>query len=144
MALYFYPTPKYASTLEVYDQLPYVFILGGNGKYFWGLNIHYLTWTQRLKFMKSINSKKGKLTYRDVKKAFQAGKVPQGLVYYCYRLYLITHIKSNVRLFDIRDDEEYEDAYKVAQKVLPRFKGKDDSKVYKDIRAEFKKHRNKK
>jgi len=138
MALYYYPNPKGAATLEVYDQLPYVFILGGNSKYVWGFNIHYLSYTQRLKFMKYLNAKRGKLTYEDIKKAFKAGQVPLGLVNYTYRLYLISHIKSHVRLFDLKDDEEFDDAYAVAKNVLPRFKGQSDSQVFKDIRTKMK------
>ena len=144
MALYYYPNPKTAATLDVYDQLPYVFILGGNSKYLWGLNIHYLPWTKRLQFMKFLRAKRGKLSYKDVKKAFQAGQIPLAMANYTYRLYLISHIKSNVRLFDLKDDEEFKDAYQVANLVLPRFKGKGDSQVYKDINSKFKKSKQKK
>ena len=144
MALFYYPTPKTAATLEVFDMLPYVFILGGGGGYLYGLNVHYFDWAQRLKFMKFLNSKGGKLRYTDVKKAFKAGQIPLGMASYTYRLYLISHIKSNVRLFDIKDNDEFDDAYVVAQKVLPRFKGKSDSAVFKDIRTKFKQSQKKK
>ena len=60
---------------------------------------------------------------------------------YCYRLYLVSHIKSNVRSWDLKDNDDFEDAYKVAAKVLPHFKGKSDSTVFKDIRNNFKKHK---
>jgi len=141
MALYYYPTPKTASTLEVYDQLPYVFILGGGGGYLWGLNVHYFDWSQRLKFMKYLNSKKGNLRYKDVKKAFQSGSIPLGMANYCFRKYLVSHIKSNIRLFDIKDNEEFKDAYSIAKEVLPVFKGKKDSQVFKDIKTKFKQHK---
>lgn len=138
MGLYYYPDPKTAATLEVFDQLPFVFFLGFNAKYLWGLNIHYFDWAQRLKFMKYLNQRGGKLRYSDVKKAFKAGTIPLGLAAYCYRLYLISHVKSNMKLFDLTDNEEYDDAYKIAKLVLPRFKGKSDSQVFKDIRTRFK------
>ena len=144
ISLFYYPNPKYEAQLPVFDQLPFSFILGGDSKYLWGLNIHYLNWSQRLQFMKYLHSKKGKLKYTDVAKAFKAGKIPLGLARYCYRLYLISHIKSNIKLFDLTDDEEYKDAYAVAQKVLPRFKGQSDSTVFKNIKSKFKESQKKK
>ena len=122
VCLYYYPNPKTAATLSVFDMLPYTFILGGNGSYIWGLNLHFLPWAQRLKFIKYLNSKRGKLTYKDVKKAFTAGSIPLAMAAYCYRLYLITHIKSNVRLWDLKDNEDFEDAYRVAKIILPKFR----------------------
>ena len=138
ICLYYYPNPKYEATLPVFDMLPYVFIMGGDSKYLFGLNVHYFSWAQRLQFMKYLNAKKGKLRYEDIKKAFKAGKIPLGLARYCYRVYLISHIKSNIRLFDLTDDEEFKDAYRVAQHILPKFKGKSDSAVFNEIRANFK------
>ena len=132
--LFYYPDPKTKAKLDVYDTLPLIVLLDiPDSKYILGINLHYMNWSQRLQFTKYLQTRKFKIKYSDIIKAFNSAKVPQALAKYCIRKYLINRIGSNIRIFDNPEDQ-----YNIIKEVLPDFKKKSMSQVYKDIRKEYK------
>jgi len=137
--LYWYDA-KYADKLEVWDQLPLVVLLDiPDGKYVLGINLHYIPYTYRLQFMKSIQAKGTKIKYADIVKAWKNAKIPGAYASLAIRKYLISHIKSNVKVF-----ESPEDQYEIVKNVLPYFQKKAMSAVYKEINQKLAKQRKKK
>jgi hypothetical protein len=131
---------KYANELEYWDQLPLVVLLDiPGGKYILGINTHYIPYTYRLQFMKGIQSKGTKIRYADIIKAWKAAKIPTGYAALAIRKYLISHIKSNIRVFESKEDQ-----YEIIKNVLPHFKKKQMSAVYKEINKKLAAQRKKK
>ncbi|WP_298751839.1 hypothetical protein [uncultured Arcobacter sp.] len=129
LCAWYYPDPKWQKTN--YDTIPLVLILNADKTHVFGINLHFISWSQRLSFMKYILSKKGRVKYIDIKKAFQKAKVPQALAYYALRKYLISHIRSNVFVFD------EDDWYRLAKDFAPKFVGGSAQQIYTDIQKRF-------
>ena len=137
--LFYYPNPKYASKLDVFDQIPLIILLDiPSSKHILGINLHYFSWSQRLAFLKYLQSKRMRIKYSDIVKALKSAKVPVALANYAIRKYLINRIASNVKIF-----ENPEDQYEIVKNILPIFKKKTMSQVYKDIDKKFKAHKKK-
>ena len=135
--LWYYPNPKYANVLDVYDQLPLVILLDiPSAKHILGINIHYLPYTYRLQFMKHLIQKGTKIKYSDIQKAWKAAKIPTGFANLAIRKYLINRIASNIKIF-----ENDEDKYNIVKNILPHFKKKTMEQVYKDINKKMKRQR---
>ena len=138
--LWYYPDPKTKAKLDVYDQLPLVILLDiPSGKYILGINLHYIPWTKRLQFIKSLQSKGTKIKYSDIRKAWRNAKIPTAYANLAIRKYLVNRIASNIRIF-----EEPDDQYNIVKNVLPEFKKKQMAQVYRDIEKELKRQRNRK
>jgi hypothetical protein len=131
--------PKHKATLEMYDTLPLVILLGvPKGQYILGINLHYIPWTYRINFLTSIQAKGTKVKYKDIIKAWKTAKIPGSYAVLAIRKYLVSHIKSNIRIFD-----NLEDQLEVTRNVLPHFEKKSMSAVYKIINNKLKSHRQK-
>lgn len=126
--------PKWKKELPFYDILPLFFVLGRQGDRVLGVNIHYLPYTFRVNLAKKLmqaTKNRHRITYQDIKKAWQSAKVPAGFAMVCIRSYLYNHIMSEIKQFDW-------ESYKVAvQNVMPRFKKEAETRIYKTILQQF-------
>lgn len=133
MLLFVYDA-KHKATLEFWDTLPIVIPIARYGDRFLGWNLHYCPYTWRIslakELMKNISWKK-RLTYKDVKSAFESAKVPLGFLQLTIRTYLYSHIRSNVKEFNSLN---YELAIK---EVMPRFKKETEENIYKILMSRF-------
>ncbi len=136
--LYFYDA-KYKSVLDVWDQLPLIILLDiPHGKYILGINIHFIPWTYRIQFIKNIRTKGNRIKYRDIVKAWKKAKIPEAYAKLAIRKYLVSHIKSNIKIFTDEDDQ-----LEIVKNILPKFKKKSMSQTYKDIENKIKQQRKK-
>jgi hypothetical protein len=130
---------KHKSKLEVWDQLPLVILLGiPKGKYILGVNLHYIPYLNRIQFMKQLQARGTRLKYSDIKKAWKAAKIPGAYAALSIRKYLVSHIKSNIKIFD---DEK--DQMEIVKNVLPMFEKQSMSTVYRNINKQVVKQRKK-
>lgn len=132
--------PKFKKSLPVYDVLPLGILLSYNAKYFWMINIHYIPYLRRIQFMRIIMEelKSGKkLKYKTIKKAWMSAQIPMAYARLAFRCYLISHVKTNLKMFD------YDNYAPVVKNVLPIFKKQSKATVYKNIERELSKHRKK-
>ena len=98
--------------------------------------MHYIPYSFRLQFLKNLQNKGLKIKYRDIKKAWKDTKIPIVYANLAIRKYLISHIRSKVKIFD--DPEEQ---YQIVKQVLPQFHKQKMAKVYQDINARIRKQR---
>jgi hypothetical protein len=130
---------KHKSSLPVWDKLPLVVLLGvPHGKYITGINLHYIPYLRRIQFIKSIQKKGGKVKYDDIAKAWKEAKIPQAYVALSIRKYLVSHIKSNIKIFEDDDDQ-----MRIVKNVLPMFEKQNMNTVYRNIEKELAKQRKK-
>jgi hypothetical protein len=130
-------SPKWSKILPVYDTLPLFMLLGIGSDRLYGINIHYAPWAVRQQLARIIMkmfSWKKRLQYRDIKKAWEASKMPLGLTRLFFRTYLFSHIRSEIKEFH---SQNYEMA---VSEIMPRFKKKTEEEVYKMIMSQFYKH----
>jgi hypothetical protein len=95
-------SPKWASTLPYYDVHPMPILLAKYPDGFLGLNIHYLPWAKRLQLAdRLVRSAKNKnrISYGQIKRAWQSLKLPVGYSYLIIRRYLVSHIQTNIAVF---------------------------------------------
>lgn len=140
MYLFAYPNPKTEAKLPWFDALPLVILFGANKKYLWGINVHHIPWTYRVNFVKKLMARleSGKrLTYRDVKNAWQSARVPNAFAYLAYRTYLVSLIPTNLKMFD------HENWKPVTTKVLQKYEKKSDKYIYQEINNALKQQRRK-
>lgn len=131
---------KWKQKLPYWDALPFSIVLAKYPDGFLGLNLHYIQWTTRIQLAKKLvrSSKNGKrIKYIDIKKAFRDLKLPDGLLALVIRRYLYSHIKSNIKIFDI---ETYGAAVK---DIRPNFKKKSEKQVLYAIRELWRMHQQK-
>jgi hypothetical protein len=131
---------KHKNTLPYWDSLPFSIVLAKYPDGFLGLNLHYLEWTKRLQLGKLLvrrSKNKNRITYKDIKSAWKALKLPEALLYLVIRRYLYSHIASDMKAFDW---ETYSDALK---DIRPKFKKESEKRVLAAIRAKWNLHRKK-
>jgi hypothetical protein len=125
---------KWKDKLEFWDALPMFVLLGKSGDRFIGANFHYLPWSWRksllTQFMKRLSWKK-RYTYKDIKDAFQAAKIPMGYLMLCIRTYLYSHIRSEIKEFN---NQNYD---VVVDNVMPKFKKASEEYIYKTLMSRF-------
>ena len=130
---------KHKATLEVWDKLPLIVLLDiPGGKYILGINTHFIPYTFRIKFIKNLQNKNMKIKYKDVLKAWKGANIPGAYLKYAIRKYLVSHIQSNIKIFD-----DAEDQLEIIRNVLPIFAKKSASQTYKDIDKNIKIQRQK-
>jgi len=126
--------PKWKKTLPYYDNLPLSIVLAKYGDRFLGINLHYVPWARRIQLAEYLvrrTKNKNRVTYRDIKAAWKAAKLPLALASLCIRMYLHSHIKSKMKQFDW---ETYREA---AKNIDPRFKKKADQYIYNQTMNSF-------
>jgi len=124
---------KYKDTLKYWDALPVMLLMYMDGKHIAGLNLHYIPWTYRINFAKYLfEEQKGHITWKGIKRAWRKAKIPGAYAYYAYRKYLISHIRTSIKVFN---KETY---LPVVKNVLPEFKKMEDAMIYADIRRRLK------
>lgn len=126
---------KHHAKLEVWDALPLVILLGMNGKYMWGINLHFIPYLQRLRFIKYLLSRKTTIRYREIKRAWKYAKIPMSYARLSYRKYLIGRVLTNVRVF------HPDDYLEVTRNVMPDFQKQGLNTVYRNIEKALKDHR---
>jgi hypothetical protein len=137
MYLFAYPNPKWKQKLPWWDMLPLIILLGVHDGYVHGINVHHIPWSYRIKFVREVMERKAKrkrLLYKDIKRAWNAAKIPAAYAYLAYRTYIYDLIPTNFKMFD------YEDWKPVTTKVLQSYAkggGKNatssDAQIYKEI-----------
>jgi hypothetical protein len=130
---------KTKAKLPYWDMLPLVVLFGYKAPYMIGVNAHYIPFTFRVQLLKELNKKMAngnRLKYKDIQRAWKAARIPKGYYYLAIRKYLISHIQTNIKVFEGEDNWA-----PVAAKVLPKFKKKSNSQVIKDIQRQFREHK---
>jgi hypothetical protein len=128
---------KWKAELWAWDALPIFVLIDIKGDRMFGWNLHYLPFVLRVNVCRQLmkmTSWKKRLQYRDVVKAWKAAKAPIGFLHLCFRTYLFSHIRSEIKEFH---SQNFEDAI---QDVMPKFKKKTEEEVYKIILSKFYKH----
>lgn len=126
---FFYSAKGYQEgTLPYYDTSPMSLILGRNGPYVDGLNVHYLKLSLRVQLFQTLLAiEGGSLTdHQKFVASYEAIKAMTNLYKPCYKRYLISHIKSQAVWVPM-------DSSLIAT-FLPvaNFKGASESKVWSD------------
>ena len=134
---------KFKRILPYWDKLPLVILFGYSGSHMIGVNFHYLNWAQRISLLRKLGVRRKtgyKLKYKDILRAWKAAKLPQALMYLSIRKYLISHIRSDVKVWDEIDGDDWGEVAKI---ILPKFAKKGDSFVIRDIQRKFKENKGK-
>lgn len=125
---------KWKSILEFWDALPLFVLIGKAADRWYGLNLHYLPYTWRVSIAKQLMTmyaSKKRIQYKDVLKAIKNAKVPQGYLYFCYRTYLYTRIRSEVWEFNRMNYQQ------MVENVMPKFKKAGEEYIYKTLLSRF-------
>lgn len=125
---------KWKATLPYWDSLPFSIVLAKYPDGFLGLNLHYLEWTRRIQLAKKLvraAKNKKRITYLDVKKAWNSLRLPDALLMLVIRRYLYSHIRSKIKIFDW---ETYSEAIK---EIRPKFKKQAEKRILAAIRAKW-------
>jgi len=125
---------KWKNELPFWDAFPLFVLIGKYQDRWLGLNLHYLPYTWRVSVAKQLMTKfssKKRIQYRDVLDALKKSKVPTGMLYFCVRQYLFSHIRSDVYMFNRMNYEL------MIKNLMPRFKKASESTVYKNILSKF-------
>jgi hypothetical protein len=130
-------SPKHASTLPYYDVLPMPILLAKYPDGFLGLNIHYLPWSKRLqladRLVRATKNRK-RITYPQLKRAWNSLKLPNGYAYLIIRRYLTSHIQSDIAVFDW-------DNYRAAAVNIPgKWRKKSEKAVFKAMMVKWQDH----
>jgi len=131
---------KWASILPYWDALPFSIVLAKYPDGFLGLNLHYIDWARRIQLAKKIAkaAKNGRrIKYIDIKKAWTSLKLPEALLMLVIRRYLYSHIRSNMKIFDI---DTY---YEAVKDIRPKFRKQAEKKVLAAIRLKWALHKKK-
>ena len=131
---------KTKASLPYWDALPFSILLAKYPDGFLGLNLHYIQWTTRIQLAKKLvkaTKNKNRINYYDVKKAWSDLKLPEAMLYLVIRRYLYSHVRSNIKQFDIETYAE------VIKDVRPNFKKKSEMQVLYAIRQLWKEHKDK-
>ena len=130
---------KTKATLPVWDKLPLVILLDiPKRKYILGINVHFIPWTYRINFVKSLQANGTKVKYKDIKRAWQEAKIPGAYASLAIRKYLLNRIQSNIKIF--RDPK---DQMEIVKNVLPDFQKMPMAATYKAIDKRIKAQRQK-
>ncbi len=130
--------PKHKATLEVWDQLPLIIFLQYRNNLLNAINLHFIPYTYRIQFLKKLQTKSGIVKYKDLASAWKSTNIPNAYAYMSYRSYLISHIKSNIKIFEDLDDQ-----LEIVRNILPQFKKKSMGQTYRDINKRLSKQRKK-
>jgi len=130
-------SPKTASTLPYYDILPMPILLAKYPDGFLGLNIHYLPWSKRLqladRLVRATKNRK-RITYPQIKRAWNSLKLPAGYSYLIIRRYLTSHIQSDIAVFNW-------DNYRQAAVNIPgKWRKKSEKAVFKAMMQKWSDH----
>jgi len=128
---------KWKAVLPYWDALPFSIVLAKYPDGFLGLNLHYVQWTTRIQLAKKLvkaTKNKNRINYGDVKKAWLDLKLPEGLLYLVIRRYLYSHVRSNMKQFDIETYAE------VIKDIRPKFKKQSEMQVLHAIRLLWRLH----
>jgi len=128
LILFGYYDPKTKDQLPYWDMIPLLLLFGFSGTYMWGLNIHYIPYTYRVKFVGELYKKRFLenkiLQWADIKRAWFDADIPSAYAYFSYRRYLINRISTNIKAFGEQDWKP------VVVNVLPEFKKLSASAIY--------------
>jgi hypothetical protein len=130
-------SPKTASTLPYYDIMPMPILLAKYPDGFLGLNIHYLPWAKRLqladRLVRATKNRK-RITYPQIKRAWNSLRLPAGYSYLIIRRYLTTHIQSDIAVFTW-------DNYRQAAVNIPgKWRKKSEKAVFKAMMLKWSEH----
>jgi hypothetical protein len=130
-------SPKHASTLPFYDVLPMPILLAKYPDGFLGLNLHYLPWSKRLqladRLVRATKNRK-RITYPQIKRAWNSLRLPMGYSYLIIRRYLTAHIQSDIAVFNWEN-------YRAAAVNIPgRWKKKSEKAVFTAMMQKWQDH----
>jgi len=126
--------PKWKKTLPYYDNLPLSIVLAKYGDRFLGINLHYVPWARRIQLAEYLvrrTKNKNRVTYGDIKAAWKAAKLPLALAALCIRMYLYSHIRSEMKFFT------WETYRAAVVNIDPRFKKKSDQYIYNQTMSKY-------
>ena len=130
-------SPKTASTLPYYDVLPMPILLAKYPDGFLGLNIHYLPWSKRLQLADRLvraSKNRKRITYPQIKRAWNSLRLPAGYSYLIIRRYLTSHIQSDIAVFNW-------DNYRQAAVNIPgKWRKKSEKAVFAAMMLKWKDH----
>jgi hypothetical protein len=135
--LMFKYSPKWASTLPYYDILPMPILLAKYPDGFLGLNIHYLPWAKRLQLAERLvraTKNRKRITYPQIKRAWNSLRLPMGYSYLIIRRYLDSHIQSPIAVFTW-------ETYRAAAVNIPgKWRKKSEKAVFAAMQQKWKDH----
>lgn len=125
--------PKHKDTLPYYDKFPLILLFALDKEHFWGINLHYITPTQRGEILlklyqinnisdEDMNKKRIKLSYQ-LLMALSKDK----FVKHAVKCYLYTHVKS--RFIRVHQDQWISSVYLPVE----MFEKQGKHKVWRDI-----------
>ncbi len=97
---------KLKAELPYWDALPLPIVLAKYPDGFLGLSLHYVPWAKRLQLADRLiraTKNKSRITYGDIKSAWNSLRLPIGFSYLIIRRYLVSHIKSDIKTFTWED-----------------------------------------
>lgn len=97
---------KWKDTLPYWDSLPLPIVLHKYPDGFLGLSLHYVPWAKRLQLADRLvraTKNKNRITYGDIKAAWNSLRLPVGFAYLIIRRYLVSQIRSDIKVFDWED-----------------------------------------
>ncbi len=126
--LFGYYDPKTKDKLPYWDMIPLLLLFGFGNGYMWGLNLHYIPYTHRVKFVKTLYEirfiQNRILQWADIKRAWFNADIPSAYAYFSYRKYLINRVSTNIKVFGEQDWRP------VVVNVLPEFKKLNSRAIY--------------
>ena len=130
-------SPKWSSTLPYYDVLPMPILLAKYPDGFLGLNIHYLPWAKRLqladRLVRATKNRK-RITYPQIKRAWNSLRLPMGYSYLIIRRYLTSHIQSDIAVFT------WETYRQAAVNIPGKWRKKSERAVFAAMMLKWKDH----
>lgn len=130
-------SPKHASTLPYYDILPMPILLNKLPDGFLGLNIHYLPWAKRLQLADRLvraSKNRKRITYPQIKRAWNSLRLPMGYANLIIRRYLTSHIQSDIAVFTW-------ETYRAAAVNIPgKWRKKSERAVFTAMMSKWKNH----
>ena len=128
---------KWKSKLPFWDSLPFSVVIARYPDGFLGLNLHYIEWTKRLQLAEKLvraSKNKKRITYAQIRSAWDSLRLPVALLMLTIRRYLYSHIRSKMKVFDW---ETYRGA---VQDIRPKFMKESERRILAAIRAKWALH----
>jgi hypothetical protein len=128
---------KTARDLPYWDALPLAIVLAKYPDGFLGLSLHYVPWAKRLQLADRLiraTKNKSRISYGDIKAAWNALRLPAGFAYLIIRRYLATHIRSDIKTFT------WEDYRPVVLNTRGKWRKASEQEVFKAMTQKWAKH----
>lgn len=128
---------KWKDKLPYWDALPNPIVLAKYPDGFLGLSLHYVPWAKRLQLADRLvraTKNKNRITYGDIKSAWNSLRLPVGFAYLIIRRYLVSHIKSDIKYFT------WEDYRPIVMNTKGKWRKASEQEVFKAMQQKWAAH----